>query len=334
MNPLQFEAQYAPAWSALQAGLDRLDGVKAYRWEQQAGAPLTSDAELARLYRAACEHLAMARARDYPPHITERLEQLTQRAHQRVYHRVGSPFGRLASVLLVEIPCAVRAQRWYVLVALLAFALPLVGTAISAALQPDFALMVHDAPTLRRFEQMYGHAEHSGLGRGAEFDFMMLGHYVINNIGIAFRTFAAGLFFGVGAILVLVFNGLYAGTIAGHLGARGLGGNFYAFVVTHGAFELTAIVLAGAAGLALGHSLLSPGRRTRLAALQHTALTLVPVMYGVFALLVVAAVVEAFWSPARWVPHEVKYAVGAVCWVLVLAWLMLQGRPRSKRDAR
>jgi uncharacterized membrane protein SpoIIM required for sporulation len=179
---------------------------------------------------------------------------------------------------------------------------------------------------------MYGKdVEAWGRQRGADSDFQMLGFYIMNNIGIAFRTFAGGLFAGIGALAVLVFNGLYAGAIAGHLTSRGLGGNFYSFVITHGAFELTAIVLSGAAGLAIGHALLAPGRNTRAGALRDAATRVVPVLYGVFALLVVAAVVEAFWSSARWVPSEVKYGVGAVCWLLVIGWLAWQGRAEKRR---
>jgi uncharacterized membrane protein SpoIIM required for sporulation len=194
--------------------------------------------------------------------------------------------------------------------------------------------MLHDAPSLRSYEEMYGaNVEAYGRQRGADSDFQMLGFYIMNNIGIAFRTFAGGLFAGIGALFVLVFNGLYGGAIAGHLASRGLGDNFYSFVITHGAFELTAIVLSGAAGLAMGHALLAPGRNTRATALREAATRVVPVLYGVFALLVVAAVVEAFWSSARWVPNGVKYGVGGVCWLLVIGWLAWQGRA-EKSNAR
>jgi uncharacterized membrane protein SpoIIM required for sporulation len=333
MTPLQCEQRYLARWDELEAALDRLEGRKPAPGAAPAGTAPDA-ARTAALYRSTCEHLALARARDYPVHLVERLEQLTHRAHQQVYHRSEPAGGRLARLLLVGIPQAVREHALYVLVATLAFAVPLVGTAIGAALDPGFALMLHDASALRSYEQMYGaDVEAYGRQRGADSDFQMLGHYIMNNIGIAFRTFAGGLFLGIGALLVLVFNGLFAGTIAGHLTARGLGDNFYSFVVTHGAFELTAIVLAGAAGLAIGHALLAPGRRTRAAALREAARRAVPVLYGLALLLVVAAFVEAFWSSARWVPHGVKYGVGAACWLLVLYWLIFQGRARPS-DAR
>ena len=334
MTPLHFENLYSARWSELEAALDQLDRGKSKKKQASGNHANTTDAaRVAALYRSACEHLALARARDYPVHVVERLEQLTHRAHPRIYHRAEAATGRVARMFLVGIPQAVRAHGWYVLVATLAFALPLIGTAIGAAFDPGFALMLHDAPSLRNYEQMYGgDAEAYGRQRGADSDFQMLGHYIMNNIGIAFRTFAGGLFAGIGALLVLVFNGLYAGAIAGHLTSRGLGGNFYSFVITHGAFELTAIVLSGAAGLVIGYALLAPGRNTRAAALRDAATRVVPVLYGVFALLVVAAVIEAFWSSARWVPHEVKYGVGGLCWLLVIAWLGWQGRA-EKLDA-
>jgi uncharacterized membrane protein SpoIIM required for sporulation len=338
VSPLQFEALYRARWDELEAALDRLENAKARRnaFDPPRGQqpPAPDAARTAALYRSACEHLALARARDYPVPLVERLEHLTQRAHQQVYHRAEPAAGRFARMFLVDIPQAVRDHGWYVLVATLAFALPLLGTAIGAAFEPGFALMLHDANALREYERMYGRdVEAYGRQRSADSDFQMLGFYIMNNIGIAFRTFAGGLFAGIGALFVLVFNGLYAGAIAGHLTSRGLGDNFYSFVITHGAFELTAIVLSGAAGLAIGHALLAPGRRTRTQALRDAATRAVPILYGLFALLVVAAVVEAFWSSARWVPHQVKYGVGAACWLLVLGWLAWQGRAKRAADA-
>ena len=132
-------------------------------------------------------------------------------------------------------------------------------------------------------------------------------------------------------LFVLALNGALAGSVAGYLTWRGHGENFYSFVITHGAFELTGIVLAGAAGLALGHALLVPGRRSRLAALQLAARRAIVIVYGMTAMFVVAAALEAFWSSARWVPVHVKLVVGAACWVGVLCYFLFQGRPGRLR---
>ena len=161
----------------------------------------------------------------------------------------------------------------------------------------------------------------------------MFGFYVMHNVGIAFQCFAGGLFFGVGSLFFLVLNGVLAGSVAGYLTLRGHGDNFYSFVITHGAFELTAIVLAGASGLALGQALLAPGRRSRLAALQLRARGAIVIVYGMTAMFMIAAGLEAFWSSARWISAEVKFGVGAACWLGIVAYFLFQGRARDGERA-
>jgi len=183
------------------------------------------------------------------------------------------------------------------------------------------------AETAASFEDMYSPTAASiGRTRTASTDWIMFGFYIRNNIGVAFQCFASGIAAGVLSIFMIAYNGALAGAVAGYLTERGLAETFFSFVVTHAAFELTAIVLAGAAGLKLGHSLLAPGRRTRRQSLVHAASECVVLLYGITAMLIVAAAFEAFWSSSAWVPNAVKYGVAAVCWTVVLAYFARQGR--------
>jgi uncharacterized membrane protein SpoIIM required for sporulation len=319
MTPLQFEAAHAAAWQELEAALGELPN-------KLRGAAPADRARIATLYRAACEHLAVAESRAYPVWLIERLETLTARGHQRIYRETDFGLDKLARLFLVDFPAAVRAHRLHVLVALIAFAGPLVATGVLAYLDPGFVLSLHHADSVDVYEQMYGDADGPIGRRSAESDWQMFGYYIYNNIRIAFQCFAGGLFFGVGSLFFLALNGVLAGSIAGYVTWRGFGGNFYSFVVTHGAFELTGVVLAGAAGIALGHALLAPGRRSRLAALADAARGAIVIVYGMTAMFVIAAALEAFWSSARWVPQAVKFGVGGGCWLVVIAYFVFQGR--------
>lgn len=316
MTPVRFEAEYGPGWDEF---AEQLALAKQ-------GKPVDG-ALLATRYRRVCENLALAQSRAYPVHLVARLETLAQDAHQLIYRRQDYGLRRLGRLLRVELPCAVRAQGRYVLVALLLFALPL-GLAFVLALQgPDFVLHLLEAGKLREYEAMYADGKKAmGRVRDASDDWAMFGFYIFNNIGIGFRCFGAGILAGVGSAFVLVYNGLLIGAIAGHLTRVDLGHNFWPFVATHASFELTGIVLSGAAGLRLGMGWLAPGRMTRLESLRTAALAAVPLVYAAFALLLVAAAFEAFWSPAAWIAPAVKYSVAALCWVLVLLWLLVAGR--------
>jgi uncharacterized membrane protein SpoIIM required for sporulation len=343
VTPLQFEATYAPVWSELEAALDIAEGNRP-RTKQAGGKnarngrgesknrTLVDGARLSALYRRSCEHLALSQARDYPIHLTQRLELLTQRAHRLIYRRHDYGVARFKQLVLVDFPQSVRAHGWFVLAAALLFLVPMLVTGWAAYQDPGFILHLMDVKEVQRFDAMYGDNDES-IGRDAGTDWEMFGFYIMNNIGVGFKCFAGGILLGLGSLFFMVFNGLFMGAVAGYLTARGYTENFYSFVVTHGSFELTAIVLAGAAGLRLGHALLSPGRRTRVESLKHAAGDAIVVIYGVIGMLVVAAAIEAFWSSARWVAPAVKYGVGAACWTFVLVYLGWQGRPRAAQAA-
>jgi uncharacterized membrane protein SpoIIM required for sporulation len=165
--------------------------------------------------------------------------------------------------------------------------------------------------------------------RTAETDWLMFGFYIRNNISVAFQCFAGGLFAGIGSLFFLAYNGAFAGAVAGYLIERGLSPQFFSFVVTHSAFELTAIVLSGAAGLRIGYGLIAPGRLTRVDSLVRATREAVVLLYVASAMLLLAAAIEAFWSSARWMPLGIKYGVAAICWAAVIGYFARQGRRRA-----
>jgi uncharacterized membrane protein SpoIIM required for sporulation len=324
MTPLQFEALYQPEWTELETLLNQLLG--------RPGSVTTppdeiSGARVAALYRRACEQLALARARSYPAYLIDRLERLTSDGHQVIYREHDLGFARVKRMLAIDFPCAVRAFAGYVAVAAALFMVPTVAVALAVYWRPELILSVVSAETASQFEQMYSPAADSiGRVRSADTDWIMFAFYIRNNIGVAFQCFAGGLFAGLGSLFFLAYNGAYGGAVAGYLTERGMASMFYSFVATHSAFELTAIVLSGAAGLRIGHALLAPGRLTRRQALVDATRESAVILYGVVAMLLVAAGVEAFWSSARWLAPSVKYSVAAACWLAVLAYFMRQGR--------
>jgi uncharacterized membrane protein SpoIIM required for sporulation len=324
MTPLHFENLYRAEWDELEAQLTLiLDG----RVKQKNSLEPIRGERVAELYRRACEHLALARARDYPRYLLDRLEGLTSDAHQVIYQRREFGLSRLKRIFVSDFPRAVRAHATYVWIATAISVIPMLLMGWLVYERPDLILSVVDAETAAEFEAMYSDAaEAIGSTRGAEGRWMMFGFYIENNIGLSFRFFASGLFAGIGSIFFMLLNAVYSGAIAGYLTERGLSESFYSFVVTHASFELTAFVLAGAAGLRLGHSLISPGRQTRVQSLTRAARETMVIIYGIIAMLLIAAAIEAFWSSARWLPLPLKYSVAGVCWLAVLAYLTLQGR--------
>ena len=107
MTPLHFEQLHKEEWSELEVAIG---SVGTQTIVKSMSLPPVPGARVALLYRRACEHLALARARAYPAYIVDRLERITEDAHQLIYHRPEVGMGRLRRVLVSEFPASVRAR--------------------------------------------------------------------------------------------------------------------------------------------------------------------------------------------------------------------------------
>src|SRR5262245_65553133 len=111
MTPLHFEKLYSAEWDELEAQLLRImDG----REKQRRGLDPVRGERVAELYRRACEHLALARARNYPRYLLDRLDRITADAHQVIYQRREFGLVRIRRAVLYDFPRAVRAHAGYV----------------------------------------------------------------------------------------------------------------------------------------------------------------------------------------------------------------------------
>lgn len=333
MKQVQFEQAYASQWQQFTELLQQLEASGKERKKRQLPAkdyPATDYQEFARLYRRICHYHALARDRQYSSYLVDTLADLVSRGHQQLYQRKHHVVRNCIAFLAVSFPRLVRREWRALSVATALLYLPALLMGIAVGVQPELVFTMMDPEQVNQFESMYN-PENAVLGsaRDSQTNWHMFGFYINNNIGVAFRTFASGIFLAIGSVFFLVFNGLIFGAVAGHLTGIGYTDTFFSFVIGHGSFELTAITIAGAAGLRLGYALLAPGHLSRLASLKAGAGVAVQLMYGVTFMLVVAAFIEAFWSSSGLLAYWQKYLVGLVLWIVVFAYLLLGGRRRG-----
>jgi len=324
MRQEQFIARHRAEWDAFEQWLRRRGAGP--RRLRTAGTGAVPDEEIPARYRRLCQHLALARRRGYSPPLLQHLQQLMHDGHAALYRAPPPRWRRALEFLVAGFPQLVRSQGGLMWASAALFVVPLVGVFLVLQWRPDLIYQMLDPGQIAQFERMYDPADpRQALGRESGSDWRMFGYYVMNNISIGLRTFAGGLLAGVGTMAVLVVNGVSIGAVAGHLQAVGHGEPFWRFVAGHAPLELTAIVIAGGAGLRLGLDLVAPGNRRRRDALVDAGRIGARLCLGVAVMLLLAAVVEAFWSSTHWVPAGVKFGVSAVLWVLVLGWLWRGG---------
>ena len=318
--------------------LDRFRAERSAEWEELGG--LVRDARrrphrlapaavrrLGATYRAAAADLALARQRWPGDPTTIRLEELVGRARHLVY----ASERRRASVLEFFLTGYWRLVRERTAMVMLCWGLLLVPAALMvvwASADPPAA-----ASLLPAEYQAVGENAGGDLGLPVGAQAALAGEILTNNIQVSFLAFAAGVAAGVGTAVVLIFNGVILGGVAGLATAAGRPGPFVELVAPHGVLELSVITVAGMAGMTIGWALVDPGRRPRRQAVPEAARRGAEIVLGTAPWFVVAGLVEGFVTPTGLGPGPAVAfggALGALYWGLVI-W---RGRPEQPRQRR
>jgi uncharacterized membrane protein SpoIIM required for sporulation len=276
--------------------------------------------DLGLLYRQAAADLSAARTDRSSRTLEQYLNRLVGRAHNYVYSGRKVTLAGFWQFFAYSYPRLLRRLSGYVVLATAIFVGAAALGAFVTVVRPEFGAMFLGP------EKMDGIRQHhlwmdSILGVKPQASSRIM----TNNIVVCFLTFAMGIVFGLGTVLLLFNNGLMLGTIAAVCARYHLSLSLWSFVVAHGALELPSIMLAGAAGLRLGAGILFPGMLRRRDSVAQAGLEAVQLVAGTVPLLIIAGTLEAFLSPTH-APATLKFAVGAVLFAGLCLWLGEGGR--------
>jgi len=273
--------------------------------------------QLSSLYRLASADLARAQTRNLGAGICDYLQDLVRRGYSQVYQgRQRQDWQEVARFYQLGFPQTVQ-QTWpYILVATLIFGLGLFMGWCYTWLDADFMRLVIP----KQFIQLVQEEGKLWMGSIVGIEPLASSQIMTNNISVTLGALAGGIFGGLGTIFILWYNGLHIGAIATLVGQYNLAYPFWAFVFPHGALELPAIFLSGAAGLLLGQALIFPGSRPRLLALKSQGQLAAQLMFGVVPMLIIAGLIEGFFSPNPSIPDGVKYLVGSILLTALLLY--------------
>jgi uncharacterized membrane protein SpoIIM required for sporulation len=282
--------------------------------------------ELVVLYQRAATHLSAVRSRLPDPSLVARLSQLVLTARAALtggrsfsWRTVGRFFTHGFPLVLY------RARRWWITTALLCLGFAAVVGFWFATHPQQLSLLMSDAAAQRivddEFERYY--SEYYSPNFAAQ--------VWTNNAWVAAQAFAGGVFL-LPALFVLFSNSLSLGLMGGLMVSNGRADIFFGLIAPHGLLELTAIFIAAGLGLRIGWAGIAPGRElSRGAALARAARTGMLGTLGLVVVFLVAASLEAFVTPSP-LPLLAKDAIGAVVWLLFLAYIWIRGRIADAQD--
>ncbi|TXC90301.1 stage II sporulation protein M [Metabacillus litoralis] len=317
MNIKQFMKQHRDDWKQL----EQLISLLSKKRRSLTGNDIE---QFNRLYQKTAQNLSYSQTYFPTEDVTTYLNGLVSKAHNLLYKDQTSSIKQFRYFFSTTFIGLFLKQWKFVIIAMLLFILGAVGSYFSVLNDSLNIYSILPADIAQGVDP-----ESLGDHDGAVDSPFMSATIMTNNIQVAILAFAGGITFGILTVYLLIYNGIIIGALAALFWQHDKAYDFWAYIVPHGMIELTAIFIAGGAGLLMGYKLFVPGPYTRAYQLKQQAKHSVQLLLGTIPLFVIAGIIEGYITPAP-ISLEAKYIV-ALLTVFGLVFYVLIGRSLLER---
>ncbi len=249
--------------------------------------------DLADVYLDITSDLAFAQTHYPNSKITRYLNNLASALHNEVYRSRRQPWSRLLTFWSHEMPLTMWEARRELLLSFIIFVVSAAVGMLSQLLDPEFCRIIlgdrYVDMTLQNIANGTPMAVYDGNPEDA-----MFGMITLNNVKVSFFVFALGVFTSVGTGFLLFQNGVMLGSFQTFFAQHGLVWESALAVWLHGTLEISAIIVAGAAGIAMGNGWLFPGTYPRLTSFRRGARRGLKIVIGTVPVFILAGFIESF----------------------------------------
>lgn len=283
--------------------------------------------EVADAYTELTADLAFAYTNYPSARITVYLNNLCAVLHNAIYRNKREKWSRIITFWTQEVPDTMFEARKLLLVSFLIMAVSILVGVVSQLGDIDFCRIILGDQYVDMTIENINNGKPMNVYAGDSEIASFLG-ITLNNIGVSFRTFAMGIFTSIGAGLMLFYNGVMLGCFETFFWQHGLLYDSFLAVFLHGTLEISAIVVAGAAGLALGNGLVFPGTYSRITAFRRGAKLGLKIVVGTVPIFIVAGFVEGFLTRHTEVPDIARLLFIILCLLFVVGYFVVLPRRR------
>jgi uncharacterized membrane protein SpoIIM required for sporulation len=294
MNEATFIKQNKKKWEEFEQHLKKTHNISADK--------------LAELYIKIMDDLAFSRTHFGNGNLTNYLNSLGSNLHLSIYKNKKEDSNRIINFWKLELPLVMADSLKYVLISFLIFSVSIAIGALSAAHDETFVRLIlgddYVNETLANIERGDPMAIYKQMGQTE----MFLG-ITFNNIRVSFFVFVAGLFTAFASGFILFQNGVMLGAFQYFFYQKGLLATSVLTIWIHGTLEISAIILAGAAGIIMGNGLVFPGTYSRLESFRRAARRGLKIIVGLVPIFILAGFLEGFVTRMTGMPDVFKIAI-------------------------
>lgn len=279
--------------------------------------------------------------------VTRWINSIAVGIYQTIYQNKREKFSRLRTFWTTELPLLVRKHHGVFLFTFIFFLLCVVMAVVSSMHDDFFVKAILGEDYVQMTLENIRKGDPFGVYRDED-KFTMFIRIAFNNIQVALKTFAYGIFFGIGSLYILFQNGLLVGSFEYLFFAQGLGWKSIMVIWIHGTIEISAIIISGAAGLIVGSSILFPGTYSRYQSFRRGIKDAMKIALALIPFLLLAAILESYvtylmsntFSTGKetalplWVGGSILVAsLALICWYFVWYPIQLGKKQRAAEAA-
>ncbi|SMC71670.1 stage II sporulation protein M [Pedobacter nyackensis] len=263
------------------------------KWKSYEQLQTSNPDEIAERFIDITNDLAYAKTFYPKSKTTAYLNGLASVLHQSIYKNKKEDTNRFVTFWKFELPVLFYTYRRQLLYAFLFFTISCAIGVLSAKYDDAFVRLILGDSYVNMTNENIAKGDPFGVYK-KEGPIGMFVRIAINNIYVSFLCFLSGIFLGIGPVFMLLRNGVMLGSFEYYFFSKGLGVESVLVIWIHGTLEISAIIIAGAAGLVMGHGLLFPKTYTRLQAFKNSAKDGTKIALGIVPIFFVAAFFEGF----------------------------------------
>ncbi len=229
-----------------------------------------------------------------------------------------------------ELPQIVYESRKELLLSLIVFMLAALIGVISYANDPEFAHIILGKQYIEMTNANIKGGDPMAVYKKMNQVDMFLG-ISLNNLFVAFRTFILGVFFAIGTLAIMIYNGIMIGVFQYFFYQKGLFMESFLAIWLHGTLEISSIIIAGGAGLTLGKGLVFPGTLSRLQAFQLSARRGLKLLLSIVPILIFAAIIESFVTRYTDAPNLLRFIIILFSFLFIIGYFIWYPLKKAKK---
>ena len=301
------------------------------KWKKYEGLTSGNADDLAQYFIDITDDLAYSKTFYPQSSTTAYLNGIASRFHQSIYKNKKEKSNRFITYWSVELPSLFLKYNRQLLYSFIFFSVFALIGLVSAKYDDSFVKLI--------LGDGYVNMTNENIAKGDPFavykdkdEFSMFFKIATNNIFVSIYIFVSGIFFSIGTIINLIRNGIMLGAFQYYFFSKGLGWASVLVIWIHGTLEISAVVIAGAAGLILGNSILFPKTYTRLVSFRRGAKEGMMIILGLIPIFIVAAILESFVTRHTEMPIYLSASILLISLSFIIWYTLIYPKQLLKRN--